>query len=329
MRRHVNQSDLLSRSEGGRSSTTGQCALLLGVAIIAVLGCATPSAVMLEASTSEEPELARYPKPFQIIAHRGASAYAPENTLPAFRAALELGAFEVELDVQLSKDGVVMLYHDDNLEKKTGESGRVRDYSVARLQELDIGRWFDRVNPDLAEKFSGTRLNTLEELFEAFGSALYYHIELKSPDPELPGRTHAAVERADLTSRARITSFEVEQLLRSVAIAPALPHTLLIRDAAALREEEGGGDAKLLELQKRKIDFAVASGFDQVGIASEDLSPTIVRYATDAHVSVRAWRIRTESDMLHAIDMGACGMTTNWPDRLIRKLVEDMGSPGL
>jgi glycerophosphoryl diester phosphodiesterase len=300
----------------------------MGVAMMCVSGCMKPPVEPPEPATSEARWPGRYPKPFQIIAHRGASAYAPENTLPAFRAALERGAFEVELDVQLSQDDVVMLYHDGNLEKKTGEKGRVRDYTAERLKKLDIGSWFDRANPGLDEKFSGTHLNTLEELFDALGSALYYHIELKSPDSELSGRTLAAVERANLNGRVRMTSFEAEQLQRSIAIAPALPHTLLIRDAASLREEEDAGAADLLELQKRKVDLAAASGFDQVGIASEDLSRAIVRYAADANLSVRAWRIKTERDMLNAIDMGACGMTTNWPDRLIRKFVEDMGSPG-
>jgi glycerophosphoryl diester phosphodiesterase len=269
-----------------------------------------------------------FPRPFQIIAHRGASAYAPENTIPAFRMARELGAFEVELDAQLSRDDIVVLYHDDELETKTGQPGSVRDYVAQELLEFEIGSWFDRTHPDVELRFAGTRLNTLEQLFEVFGPALYYHVELKSADPGLPRRTLETIDEAGLRDRVRITSFDLEQLKRSHALAPGLPHTLLIRDAKILRAELAAGQASLSTLQQRKIDIASQAGFDQVGIAAEDLDRDVVAYARSRGLFVRAWRIRGDADMQRAIEMGAAGMTTNWPDRLIRRLVEHMGSSG-
>jgi glycerophosphoryl diester phosphodiesterase len=274
-----------------------------------------------------------FPRPFQIIAHRGASAYAPENTLPAFARAHELGAFEVELDVQVSRDDVVIIFHDGELETKTGRRGRVRDYSAAELREMEIGSWFDRTHPEVSERFSGTRLMTLAELFDAFGDRLFYHVEFKAADAELPGLALAEVERVGLNGRVRWTSFRFEQLERARALDATIPITLLVRDAARLRGEVKGSIADqdeppLFPIQKRWVDRAARAGFDQVGFPADDLGPEIVAYARGKGLQVRAWRIRNDADMRHAIAVGCNGMTTNWPDRLIRELVEYTGSGG-
>jgi glycerophosphoryl diester phosphodiesterase len=323
---------------GKRREDLANALFFVALSILIVLlasGCTTfssssPSSVTQTQTLAEAEGPVRFPTPFQIIAHRGASAYAPENTLAAFRIARDLGAFEVELDVQLSSDDVVMLYHDSKLERKTGQAGTVRDYTSAQLQAMDIGSWFDRDHPGVDEKFAGTPINTLDQLFEAFGSELYYHVELKSVDPELARLTLAAIDRAGLRERVRFTSFNFEQVERSHALAPDLPNTLLIRDAYTLlreaTEDEETPPLPVLRLQERKIDLARRTGFDQVGLASEDLSLEIIDYAATRGLPVRAWRIKSDADMMRAIEMGACGMTTNWPERLIRELVEHMGS---
>jgi glycerophosphoryl diester phosphodiesterase len=288
-------------------------------------------AAPLACGASKEPQL--FPRPFQIIAHRGASAYAPENTLPAFARAHELGAFEVELDVQVSRDDVVVIFHDPELETKTGRRGRVRDYSAAELREMEIGSWFDRTHPEVSERFAGTRLMTLAELFDAFGDRLYYHVEFKAADAELPSLALAEVDRVGLNGRVHWTSFLFEQLERARALDAAIPITLLVRDAARLRAEvkgvtAGQDEPLLLPIQKRWVDRAARAGFDQVGFPSHDLGPEIVAYARGKGLQVRAWRIRSDVDMRHAIAVGCNGMTTNWPERLIRELVEYTGSSG-
>ena len=110
-----------------------------------------------------------FPAPFHIIAHRGASAQAPENTLAAFERARESGAFEVELDVMLSADDVLVLFHDATLDLKTNLSGRVRDYPAAEVLEAEIGSWFDETHPGVEPRYAGTTLTTLSELFGRFG----------------------------------------------------------------------------------------------------------------------------------------------------------------
>lgn len=259
--------------------------------------------------------------PLEVIAHRGASAYAPENTLAAYAKAKELGVVDVELDIQLSRDDVVMLFHDKSLSHKTGHPGRVRDYDAADLLEMDIGSWFDRSRGGAATQFAGTKLDTLEALFERFGDDFRYHVELKSADAALARLALERVEAHRLEDRVCFTAFSFEQAERARALAPHIPTGLLVRDAARLRRDANAPeDAALLPLQMQAIDRAAAAGFAQVGFPAEDLSRELVAYAVAQELEIRAWRIRSDADMHLAIAMGVDGMTVDWPDRLIREL---------
>ncbi len=261
----------------------------------------------LECAHAPDPQ--PFSTPFHVIAHRGASAYAPENTLPAFAIARDLGAYEVEIDVVLSSDDVVMLFHDATMDKKTNRTGVARDYTAAELRATDIGAWFDREHPEIEKQYIGTPLISLSELFVAMGRDLYYHVEIKSHEPDLPQRTLQVIDAAELRDRVMVTSFSLEQLQRVRALDERIPIAhLTTKDFMA------------------EIDRIVAEGFDQVGIPSRSLTPEIVAYARARGLEVRAYGISEDADMDHAIEMGANGMTTNWPDRLIGRLVEFMGA---
>ena len=93
----------------------------------------------------------------QIIAHRGASGHAPENTLAAYRLAIELGSHSIEADVQVSSDGHIVAIHDAVLQRTTNGSGSVAESTLEELRAVDAGRWFDR-------DFAGQRIPTLEEV---------------------------------------------------------------------------------------------------------------------------------------------------------------------
>jgi glycerophosphoryl diester phosphodiesterase len=270
---------------------------------------------------SELPANPESRSPFKIIAHRGASAYAPENTVAAFAKAMELGVTDVELDIQLSKDDVVILFHDKSLVEKTGRPGRVRDYDAADLVEMEIGSWFDRRRTGTETQFTGTRLNTLAELFETFGDRLRYHVELKSDDEALARLALEQIVAHQLEHRVQFTSFSFEQAQRARSAAPHIPTGLLVRDAKRLRTDASAPEhAPVLPLQIRLVDRAVAAGFDMVGFPAEDLSRDIVAYAVDRGLEVRAWRILSGADMWRAITLGTDGMTSDWPDRSTRML---------
>ena len=296
------------RLPAGWRGLAGLAGLVPVVALLGMAGCA---------SRPQQPAPSVYPRPFQIIAHRGASARAPENTLPAFRAARRLGAVEVELDVQLSADDQVILFHDGLLEPKTGRPGTVRDHSLASLREMEIGSWFDASHPEADERFAGTKLTTLADLFAEMGRDFVYHVELKDGEADLSARVLEVVDRFALRDRVIVTSFRFEQLARMRALAPELPTCLLILDDA--RREGSVADW---------IARADAAGMREVGVTAREIAP---EHVADAHARglwIRAWGIKSLDDMQHAIDVGSNGMTIDWPEELIRRFLEFQGSAG-
>jgi len=184
--------------------------------------------------------------PFRLIAHRGAPLRAPENTLASFRAARDLGATEVETDVQLTTDDVLVLCHDDTLARYGNGDRAVETRAYAGddgLARMDFGAWF-------SEGFAGARIATLAELLDAHGGDFVFHIELKGAHPRLAAETLAAVGARGLTGRCVFTSFSFEQLRRARAASRDIRLGWLVRalDEPALRGAEELGLFQLCPL---------------------------------------------------------------------------------
>jgi glycerophosphoryl diester phosphodiesterase len=271
---------------------TNASAVLLG-GWLAAAGCAAaqPPAVL--------------PRPFHVIAHRGASALAPENTLPAFARALELGVVEVELDAQLSRDGVPVLFHDGTLEGKTPLRGRVRDHPAEALLRADIGSWFDRTHPGEGRRWEGTRLTTLREVLETFGAKLRYHVELKDDVEATPARVIEIASETGQAERVMLTSFSRAQLERARRIDPRIPLCWLLKQA-----------------QPERIDEAAEAGFAMLGVHVRELTEALVRHAHSRGLEIRAFGVDTDAEMARAVALGSNGMTLDRPERLVSLLLE-------
>jgi glycerophosphoryl diester phosphodiesterase len=257
-----------------------------------------------------EPGLA-IPRPFHVIAHRGASTFAPENTLPAFARALEIGVVEVELDVQLSSDSVPVLFHDDTLDEKTPLHGSVREHSAEALTRADIGLWFDHAHPDRPQRWAGTRLTTLPVVFAAFGAKLYYHVEIKDELEETPAKVLAAVAAARLAERVMLTSFRRNQLERARRLAPNVPVCWLLR--SPLPEQ---------------LDAAREAGFAMVGVRASEITRELVQAAHARGLQIRAFGVESsEVAMERALLSGCNGMTLDVPERLVARLLEALRVP--
>ena len=156
--------------------------------------------------------------PVEIVAHRGGAATAPENTMGAFRAAAEAGVLSWELDVQRSRDGELVIIHDDDLDRTTSGHGPVGSYSYVELSHLDAGSWF-------GPQWRGERIPTLREVIalaqEVGGRIL---IELKSPHlyPGIEAQVVNLLARTGFGPHCMILSFDVASLGRVHAIDPAL-----------------------------------------------------------------------------------------------------------
>jgi glycerophosphoryl diester phosphodiesterase len=153
------------------------------------------------------------------IAHRGASSLAPENTMAAFRKAVELGADGIELDVQMTKDGKLVVIHDEQLDRTTNGKGFVKDFTLAEIKDLDAGSWF-------SDGYKGERIPTLEEVISEFsGVNLFYDIELKSGVILYPGieeKVIKLIENQKLIDNAVISSFNHYSLVDCKEINPEI-----------------------------------------------------------------------------------------------------------
>ena len=288
--------------ESPRRSTSFRAGALLALALATAAGCVGGEVTGADDSARRQ----ALPDPFRVIAHRGASAYAPENTLPAFVLAVEVGASEVELDVQLSRDGVLVLFHDRTLDAKTNLSGSVRDHGVDALRGADIGSWFDAEHPALEERFAGTGIATLDELFERFGARLKYHVEIKSPAETVPQLLLERIAAFGLGEQVIITSFRDDQLRRMRALDERIAICRLL--------EKRAGRPEAYLLSRGDIDDAVRERFDMVGLHIGDLDRELVGYAHERGLEIRAWGIGGPEDVERVVAAGANGMTVDWPD---------------
>jgi glycerophosphoryl diester phosphodiesterase len=166
--------------------------------------------------------LDRLPHPI-IFAHRGASLYAPENTLAAYELAVRQGADGVEMDAKLTSDGEVVLFHDLTLERTTGMEGKLAAHSLAELRRLDAGSHFDIA-------FRGEPIPTLDETFKALARQIFINVELTnyaSPLDKLPEKVAELVKKHHLENWVMFSSFNPVALIRIRRLLPNVPIGLL------------------------------------------------------------------------------------------------------
>lgn len=158
-----------------------------------------------------------------IIAHRGASARAPENTLASFKLAEEAGTDGVELDAKLTADGAVVVFHDITLERTTNGAGRLSQQSLSHLRELDAGSHY-------AGAFRGEKIPLLEEVFEAVGNRLMINIELTNYTTlhdALVQKVCELVRKHGVQGRVIFSSFYAGNLRQAAHLLPEVPRGLL------------------------------------------------------------------------------------------------------
>lgn len=171
----------------------------------------------------------------QIFAHRGAKTVAPENTLPAFQRALAMGVAGIELDVHCSKDGKLVVIHDESLDRTTRGSGKVGDYTAAELAKIDAGSPFHA-------DFAGVGIPTLDEVFDLVGNRCRVNVEIKSDDPNGGDQAEpliALIAARNLYDQVIVSSFNPPSLIKMRALAPKvalgllyyLPMPAFLRDA--------------------------------------------------------------------------------------------------
>ncbi len=232
--------------------------------------------------------------PPYFFAHRGASAHAPENTLAAFRLALEQGAPAIEFDVKLSADGQVVIHHDPTLERTTNGRGALRQYTLQELKRLDAGAWF-------APSFRGEPIPTLEEVFQALGGQLFMNIELTnyaSPFDALVPRVAALVKKYGLQESAMVSSFFPHNLIRAGRLIPQMARGLL-----ALPGRAGGWQRLWGGWLTLQADHPFEADVSAAGVAASH------QRGRRVHV----WTVNDPQTMRHLWQIGVDGIFTDDP----------------
>jgi glycerophosphoryl diester phosphodiesterase len=261
--------------------------LVGGIVVVALLAAFGVGLFAFLANRNQTPAL--------IIAHRGSSAIAPENTLASFRLAAEQHTDFIELDVQESADGQVLVVHDSDLMKMGGNSTKIWDGSAANLRSVDIGSSKD-------PRYSAERVPTLAEALEACKGRCRVIVELKSygHDQKLEERVAAVVEQAGMENDCIFMSLDRDMVRKMKALRPSWRVGQLVAKAIG-------------DLTELKADFLAV----EVRMASR----SFVKSAHDAGQDVYVWTVNDPAWMFVALSRGVDGLITDKPD-LARRVIE-------
>ena len=290
--------------------------------MVAALSAALVAALAVFAgSASAENEKTVKDAPVLNIEHRGASGYAPEHTFASYDLAIELGADYIEQDLQLTKDGVLVVMHDETLDRTarpTAESepgdctGLVIEHTLEQIKTCDVGSWFNEAYPQYADpSYVGLEIPTLEEVFQRYGKSVNYYIETKNPEaaPGMEEELLRLMDKYGLTQPAEdkwqvlIQSFSAASLQKIHAINPDLP---LIQLYSSTETSE------TIQAQLAAVrTYAVG-----IGPSKDDVDAALVEAAHANCLDVHPYTVNETAEMESLISIGVDGMFTNFPDRL-------------
>ncbi len=244
---------------------------------------------------------------FTVIGHRGACHYYPENTLASIEGALGMGAEMVEIDAQLSKDGVPVVFHDEDLGRCTDGRGPVASHTLQELKKLDAGSWFDK-------KFRNERIPTLEEVLAFCRDRIALNIEIKTEavTEEISGgieeKCIALVEKYGMKSHVVFSSFDQRVFHHLVQLETGIARAVLWNR----RQYDKKAPSMIVEELHA----------DAFNCSKDEISPQWMMDLERSNIPVNIYTVNDEGGMGKLINMGASGIFTNRPDVLLRAVRE-------
>jgi glycerophosphoryl diester phosphodiesterase len=241
------------------------------------------------------------PQPW-VIGHRGASAHAPENTMAAFRRAVDLGARFIETDLHITRDAHLVAIHDSTVDRTTNGTGYVKDHTLEELRALDAGAWF-------GPAFAGEKIPTLKDVIEfsrEFDTAFFLEVKQDAAWGIEHGLV-AALRESREADRVVVLSFS-PGILRNIL---RLDRTVM----TGLLAEPGG------ELPETFIEQAQDIGSRQLAPRSDMVTPELVRAAHKKDLKVVCWTVNEQARMRELAALGVDGIMTDYPDRLVSALM--------
>ncbi|MGL6167467.1 MAG: glycerophosphodiester phosphodiesterase [Fusobacteriaceae bacterium] len=232
----------------------------------------------------------------EILAHRGSSGSAPENTISAFKKAILDGCDGFEFDVQQTKDGKMVVFHDWTLERTSNGKGYLREHTLEELKMLDVGSWFH-------EKFNGERIPTLEETLDIIPNHLLINIELKEEFSRERGSEKILLDilKKYKNKNIIVSSFSHNLLKNLKQLESSIRIGLLV-------------ESHLLNLDK----YIENLGFDIVAYhpSKSFVSEKDIKYLKSKKIDVNVWTVNSVEDVKVLKNMGATRIITNFPREL-------------
>jgi glycerophosphoryl diester phosphodiesterase len=254
------------------------------------------------------------PSPW-LVAHRGGSGVAPENTLAAFDRAATLGADCIETDVRLSRDGVVMVFHDEETLALTGTPGTIEARTAAEIEALDAAfAWSEDGGVNFPLRGAGLRVPTLAEALRRY-PRMRFNVDAKSADPALADALARVVREARAEERVCVGSFFDGQAERLGALLPGVCRFL----------PEGAATRHVLAAKSGAAPVGLPAGYDLADLPARmgDLTvvePPVVEHFHRLGIPVHVWTVDDEDEMRALLDLGVDGIVTDRPDVLARVL---------
>ena len=244
---------------------------------------------------------------FMLIAHRGASGYAPENTIPALLKAMELGANYLEIDVHQSIDSQIVVIHDYDIDRTTNGTGSVKEMNIAELKQFDAGSWFDPL-------FAGTRIPTLQEVLNILEPNVKLIIEVKGNSEDYPGIEQniiSIVSQYQVESQIILKSFSIDVLNRFKILAPEIPRLyvfVLHLSALNFTIDKWINFTDIYENLSEAQYFQAHCWF---------INKSVIENAHANSIKIIAWHVNTEEEVESMLELGVDGIETDYPDRVL------------
>lgn len=247
----------------------------------------------------------------RLFAHRGASGEAPENTLAAFRRAADLGFHYAELDVHATRDGQVVVIHDESLERTTNGRGKVKEHTLSELQRFDAGY---RFSPDNGQQFpfraTEVRIPTLAEVLRGFPH-LKFTVEIKQVEPAIEELVIAVVRNCGRSADVILASEHDQVLGRVRALAPEVATSFAVGEGTHFIQRVFSG--QLSDYRPAGLALQVPPEFHGVPL----VTPEIVSAAHTFDLEMHVWTINEPQEMERLLDLGVDGIMSDFPGRLL------------
>ena len=253
---------------------------------------------------------------FKIIGHKGAAGYAPENTLASLQIAMDMGVDMIEIDVHMTKDGHVVVFHDEDVSRTTNGTGKIHELTLAEVKELDAGSWF-------SPEFAGERVPTLHEAIELVHGNADILIDIKSKGHEFYDNFAEVIvdiidERQDNKEWCIVQSYEQEYLEHAYARDSTIQMKKLMMGEDESMLFSFYLNSKSFMTNRNKHHF-----FETINPHYTTLSQRRIFRLHARGYNVHTYVVNEHDDMIKMLNMAVDGIITDYPDRLV-KIREDI-----